>query len=424
MLTFSRASLALLLALGLAGGCHAVLGLTDFEVSDTTSGTGASGGAGGSVACSTPAQCPGQDTACAHRECNGGVCSIVNQPSGTDCSGGAGGASGQVMCDGNGHCVECVGPNDCTPPATCQQNQCVSAACVNGQQDGSETAVDCGGSDCPACSNGKGCLVYSDCQSHFCDHGGSSGGGGVGGGTGGTSAGGSGGSGGAGGAPGPGTCAACAQQSDCAAAPDAWCDSTNAGGTCVAKHPNAAPCTAGYECSSGNCPADDLVCCDAPCDRQCESCLGAKTGGATGTCLPAPSGQDPDNECLPNPPCGPNGTGCNGDAATPACNGPCQTCQSLFGGKQYVLEICEENPGECSLRANTLTQTCRQLCNANGVSCLRAYYAQTPNSCVTAGQRSCGSNGQSAQICVCSQTCGANPPCTLPQLCNSFNVCQ
>ena len=33
---------------------------------------------------------------------------------------------------------------------------------------GSETGTDCGGDQCPACDDGKGCLSASDCTSHLC----------------------------------------------------------------------------------------------------------------------------------------------------------------------------------------------------------------------------------------------------------------
>jgi len=40
--------------------------------------------------------------------------------------------------------------------------------CGNRVKDDGETDIDCGGS-CPPCSNGKSCLVNSDCQSNYCD---------------------------------------------------------------------------------------------------------------------------------------------------------------------------------------------------------------------------------------------------------------
>ena len=40
--------------------------------------------------------------------------------------------------------------------------------CLDGVQDGSETDVDCGGKDAPACATGKTCIAPSDCQTGVC----------------------------------------------------------------------------------------------------------------------------------------------------------------------------------------------------------------------------------------------------------------
>ncbi len=40
--------------------------------------------------------------------------------------------------------------------------------CFDGIQNGDETDIDCGGS-CSPCSDGKNCLINSDCQSNYCD---------------------------------------------------------------------------------------------------------------------------------------------------------------------------------------------------------------------------------------------------------------
>jgi hypothetical protein len=43
-----------------------------------------------------------------------------------------------------------------------------SGACANGIKDGSETDVDCGGGDCPACEDGKKCAEDADCLGGEC----------------------------------------------------------------------------------------------------------------------------------------------------------------------------------------------------------------------------------------------------------------
>ncbi len=55
---------------------------------------------------------------------------------------------------------------DCT--STCAVATCTDGL-VHSTGSGSETDVDCGGSDCPSCANGQACLVNSDCMSNFCN---------------------------------------------------------------------------------------------------------------------------------------------------------------------------------------------------------------------------------------------------------------
>ena len=42
-----------------------------------------------------------------------------------------------------------------------------AAGCANGEKDGSEADVDCGGT-CPACDDGAACQFPNDCASHVC----------------------------------------------------------------------------------------------------------------------------------------------------------------------------------------------------------------------------------------------------------------
>ena len=76
-------------------------------------------------------------------------------------------STGNGVCDGMGTCVQCVQAADCTGPsgAYCYENAC--ASCSDGTQDGDETGVDCGGSQCLKC-NGDTCSQYSDCASTTC----------------------------------------------------------------------------------------------------------------------------------------------------------------------------------------------------------------------------------------------------------------
>lgn len=86
-----------------------------------------------------------------------------------------------------------------------------------------------------------------------------------------------------------------------------YCDSPN----CVVDEGVGTPCTEAAQCDTNHCPAQDGVCCDLPCDGECESCAGADTCGTDGTCAPIVAGTDPLDECSGAPVCfgGACGTG-------------------------------------------------------------------------------------------------------------------
>jgi hypothetical protein len=54
-------------------------------------------------------------------------------------------------------------------------------------------------------------------------------------------------------------------------------------------------CTGNSSCVNGHCPHG--MCCDDPCNNDCESCEAAHTGLADGACGPVLAGQDPYNQC-------------------------------------------------------------------------------------------------------------------------------
>ncbi|MFO0619259.1 MAG: hypothetical protein U0414_42115 [Polyangiaceae bacterium] len=127
----------------------------------------------------------------------------------------------------------------------------------------------------------------------------------------------------------------------------------NGQGACQLK-PNGASCTAGTECQSGICPAQDGVCCATSCTGTCQSCDGANTGSASGTCAPIASGKDPSNECAGSATCNgmggctlaPNGATCNNGSqcqsgncpakdhvcCATSCTGLCQSCVGANNG--------------------------------------------------------------------------------------------
>ena len=63
-------------------------------------------------------------------------------------------------------CAQVIGLDnfiDCPGDPACPAD----ATCTDGEKDGAETDVDCGG-PCPACAVGRGCSTGSDCTSHVC----------------------------------------------------------------------------------------------------------------------------------------------------------------------------------------------------------------------------------------------------------------
>src|SRR5690554_670290 len=76
---------------------------------------------------------------------------------------------GNVSGPGQGDAHDDVGdldvgqPDTATPADTGQP----AASCDDGEQNGNETGVDCGG-DCAPCSLGVGCEEGGDCASGFC----------------------------------------------------------------------------------------------------------------------------------------------------------------------------------------------------------------------------------------------------------------
>lgn len=70
--------------------------------------------------CVTAGECPGQDTDCGTRSCNDGTCGFDYAAEGVSCTD----AMGKV-CDGNGSCVECTGPEHCGDDQVCSTNTCV-----------------------------------------------------------------------------------------------------------------------------------------------------------------------------------------------------------------------------------------------------------------------------------------------------------
>ena len=85
----------------------------------------------------------------------------------------------------NGHCVKLqvdthncgTCGNVCGSGDVCTSGKCIGAStgkestCNDGVKSGKETDIDCGGSTCPACADGKVCNIGKDCTSGVCPNG-------------------------------------------------------------------------------------------------------------------------------------------------------------------------------------------------------------------------------------------------------------
>ncbi len=143
-------------------------GIADGDETDVDCG-GPTCGAG----CGDGQDCE-QDSDCASNVCGeGNTC----EPSATCADGVVNGDETDVDCGGS--CPQacddgegCLADDDCASmfcdpdTMTCGP----STTCVDGERNGDETDVDCGGA-CPACDDGEGCVVDADCVSMECDPG-------------------------------------------------------------------------------------------------------------------------------------------------------------------------------------------------------------------------------------------------------------
>eukprot|EP00924_Labyrinthula_sp_SR-Ha-C_P000908 snap_masked-scaffold_7-processed-gene-7.26-mRNA-1 protein AED:1.00 eAED:1.00 QI:0/0/0/0/1/1/2/0/2171 len=96
----------------------------------------------------------------APRSCSDGVQN--NNETDADCGG--------TECKPCDNLKTCVKNNDCNS-GICEEvfKICVEETCFNEMQDGEETDVDCGGTDCLPCKEGLTCSRDNDCRSGFCN---------------------------------------------------------------------------------------------------------------------------------------------------------------------------------------------------------------------------------------------------------------
>ncbi|MEO7330917.1 MAG: MopE-related protein, partial [Minicystis sp.] len=79
----------------------------------------------------------------------------------------------ETAIDCGGSCAPCgsgqgrASGSDCGS-GVCSGGVCQSVTCSDGVKNGNETAADCGGGTCPPCAGGVGCAVDGDCASGVC----------------------------------------------------------------------------------------------------------------------------------------------------------------------------------------------------------------------------------------------------------------
>jgi hypothetical protein len=277
----------------------------------------------------------------------GGATSATSATSSTSSSSAGGGATSSTTSAGEGGSGGAGG---------------AEPSCDDGQRNGDEADVDCGGS-CPSkCALGAECGVAGDCVTDHCEQ-----------------------------------------------------------GVCATKGDGQA-CTGTAQCASGHCV--DGVCCDEACGDICEACTAALKGaGADGQCAPIVLGADPQDECADEgaASCGLTGA-CDGQgacelyAAGTECRAAVDSCD--------VAETCPGAGQGCpsDLFAPTGTVCAMPSC-AGGLATL-ASTCDGGGTCAAGGTVSCApyTCDASATSCLSSCTSDANCDAATP-FCTSAGSC-
>ncbi len=249
----------------------------------------------------------------------------------------------------------CKGAEDCQS-GLCTSGKCqaIAATCTNGSRDGTETDVDCGGTSCPACADGKACTAPADCVDGVCN----------------------------------GTCQppSCTDAIQNGAETGVDCG----GGTCPACA-DGSGCKSGTDCTSGSC--SPMKVCLAP---SCTDMV--KNGDETGT----DCGGSCTTKCEP-------GSGCKTDAD---CNnvrcdvGKTNLC--LPPSSSDGLQNGTETDVDCGGGAPTNAQPCAlgKKCGAADANCTTkaCNYAgkcvESPSCKVQHGGDTCGPPGATESCCI------------------------
>ncbi len=192
------------------------------------------------------------------------------------------------------------------------------------------------------------------------------------------------------------TCGATACNASCTPGTDAGCQSGYycVGGTsCVPKLANGTICSAGDQCSAGNCNHDG-VCCDQACNGVCQSCTNAKKGsGPDGTC-----GGTAANTVDPSGTCTNSGTTCG---AQPLCDGT------------------NSGTASCVQHAHAGTVCGATTCTANAQS---GQQCDGAGNCASANNVACAPY-DCADGTMCATTCAMDSDCQTGGYCSGAHTC-
>ena len=144
-------------------------------------------------------------------------------------------------------------------------------------------------------------------------------------------------------------------------------------GSSCGQLPNGRTCTAGAQCTSGNCV--DGYCCNGPCSSITSSCQACDVPGSLGICTTVGAGLPHGTRSCTNQGMSPCGGKCDGSTAgcyyEPSTKGCGQTCSS----SQLVKSFCDgaggcapAAPGTCpgNYACPTGASACLTMCTGNG----------------------------------------------------------
>lgn len=314
----------------------------------------AAGGMGGCFTqngCETAADCPTKS--CVAYSCKEGECRARDRDKGYpyDCSDGR-------VCDGEGQCA---------------------LSCTDGERDGDETDLDCGGPYCAPCPVGARCKVGDDCASEVCNAS-------------------------------TGKCAKpTCNDEDASGDPLQNGDETdaNCGGSCAPCGPGQG-CAGAADCSTGSCSAG--VCCAFPCAGACRVC-----DAEVGACLFAAKGMNPEGRC-------PEGTnGCDGAGRCAVCGNQTPDEEAGETGPDCGGALCEARcaVGQgCAENADCASCNCVPGAPSKGATPLATGTCQS-------AEDLCDNDYQDLDHCETDRDCGGpcGATCTFGQGCKEKSDC-